>query len=107
VSGEGLFWNGPVEPPKAKVRFVILDLEALAKNVPRNSANNVDPATRKAILASIIKSNLTAALNTAETCYYKATQAYQFGPSSYTHAALVSCINAKATLNEMLAELSS
>jgi hypothetical protein len=107
VSGEGLFWNGPVEPPKPKARFVILDLEALAKNIPRDSDNEVDPQTRQAILASIRKSNLTLALNTAETCYYKATQAYQFGPSSYTHAALVACIGAKATLNEMLAEISS
>lgn len=89
----------------APLRFVVLDLHALTRNMPRNEQGDVDQATRKAILASIIKSNITAALNTAETCYFKATQAYQFGASSYTHQALVACIDAKATLNEMLAEL--
>jgi hypothetical protein len=89
----------------ASLRFVVLDLHALTKNMPRNEQGDVDPLIRKAILASIIKSNLTQALTTAETCYYKAQQAYQFGPSSYTHEALVACIEAKATLNEMLAEL--
>lgn len=88
----------------APLRFVVLDLHALTKNMPRTNGD-VDPLIRKAILASIIKSNITAALNTAEACYFKATQAYQFGASSYTHQALVACIDAKATLNEMLAEL--
>jgi hypothetical protein len=86
------------------LRFVVLDLHALTKNMPRTNGD-VDPLIRKAILASIIKSNITTALTTAETCYYKAAQAYQFGASSYTHQALVACLEAKATLNEMLAEL--
>ena len=110
---EGLFWNGGAKPevavqgqPKPKVRFVVLDLEALSKNVPRDERGEVDPLVRAAILASVRKGcNILLALNTAETCYYKATQAYQFGASSYTHQALVACIGAKATLNETLAAL--
>ena len=87
-------------------RFVVLDLHALSKNIPRDSSGEVDPLVRAAILQSVRKdANLTASLTTAETCYYKATQAYQFGASSYTYEALVSCIRAKDTLNEMLAEL--
>jgi hypothetical protein len=106
---EGLFWNGPLaqeEKPKPKLRFVVLDLEALSRNIPRDAAGEVDPEVRAAILASVRKNvDVLLAVGAAEACYYKAVQAYQFGASAYTHQALVSCIGAKAILKEMLTDM--
>jgi hypothetical protein len=107
----GLFCGGQVqvqqkEQPKMQIRFVVLDLETLSKNIPRDENGKVDSAVRAAILASVHKKiDIQLALNVAETCYYRAKVAYQFGAGSYTHDALVACVEAKNILDEMLSAI--
>ena len=110
----GLFWDDTakrktpdIQPPtKPKLRFVVLDLYALTKNLPRNEHGEIDQEVRQAISASIKKGvSIQEILETAETCYYKARQAYQFGATSYTHEALSACLMAKEALNRAIREL--